>query len=69
MITIIKNGYVYSLNFREKDVLIVSSNIEGVYDNLDIPKEFGEIKVIDAKENIVITRIYRFSRSFNRWRW
>ncbi len=54
MITIIKNGYVYSPKFLgKKDILIASSNIEGVYDSLDIPKEFGEIKVIDAKGNIV----------------
>ncbi|RHW57774.1 beta-aspartyl-peptidase [Clostridium botulinum] len=54
MITIIKNGYVYSPKFLgKKDILIASSNIEGVYDSLDIPKEFGEIKIIDAKENIV----------------
>ncbi|WP_251860754.1 beta-aspartyl-peptidase [Clostridium sp. Marseille-Q2269] len=55
MIIIIKNGYVYSPKFLgKKDVLITSNKIEGIYNDLKIPKDFGDIKVIDAKENIVV---------------
>lgn len=55
MITIIKNGYVYSPNFLgKKDILVLWDKIEGLYDNLNIPKDFCKIHVIDAKGNIVV---------------
>lgn len=55
MITIIKNGEVYSPEYLgKKDVVLVGDKIEGIYDNIDIPKEFIDINVIDASGKLVL---------------
>ncbi|GAA0734172.1 beta-aspartyl-peptidase [Clostridium oceanicum] len=54
MITVIKNGYVYSPSYLgKKDILILGDKIEGLYDNLDLSNIPLKVKVIDAKENLV----------------
>ena len=53
MITVIKNGEVYSPEYLgKKDVVIAGGKIEGIYDAIDVPENFGSIKVIDAKNGI-----------------
>ncbi|SFB43591.1 beta-aspartyl-peptidase [Clostridium frigidicarnis] len=55
MITIIKNGEVYSPEYLgKKDVVLVGDKIEGIYDNIDIPKEFIDINVIDASGKLIL---------------
>lgn len=54
MITVIKNGYVYSPSYLgKKDILILGDKIEGLYDDLDLSNIPLKVKVIDAKENLV----------------
>ena len=54
MITVIKNINVYAPeNLGEKDVVIVSDKIEGIYDELNIPNDFINIKIIDGKDKIL----------------
>ena len=54
MITVIKNVNVYAPEkLGKKDVVIVSDKIEGIYDNVNIPNDFIEIKVIDGKDKIL----------------
>ena len=54
MITVIKNVNVYAPEkLGKKDVVIVSDKIEGIYDNVSIPNDFIEIKVIDGKDKIL----------------
>ena len=54
MITVIKNVNVYvPEKLGKKDVVIVSDKIEGIYDNVNIPNDFIEIKVIDGKDKIL----------------
>ena len=54
MITVIKNVNVYApKKLGKKDVVIVSDKIEGIYDNVNIPNDFIEIKVIDGKDKIL----------------
>ena len=54
MITVIKNINVYAPEkLGKKDVVIVSDKIEGIYDNVNIPNDFIEIKVIDGKDKIL----------------
>lgn len=55
MITVIKNGEVYSPEYLgKKDVVIAGGKIEGIYDAIDVPENFGTIKVIDAKGKMVL---------------
>lgn len=55
MIIIIKNGEVYSPEYLgKKDVVLVGDKIEGIYDNIDIPKEFIDINVIDASGKLIL---------------
>lgn len=55
MITVIKNGEVYSPEYLgKKDVVIAGGKIEGIYDAIDVPENFGSIKVIDAKGKMVL---------------
>jgi len=55
MITVIKNGEVYSPEYLgKKDVVIAGGKIEGIYDVIDVPENFGHIKVIDAKGKMVL---------------
>lgn len=55
MITIIKNGEVYAPEYLgKKDVILAGNSIEGIYDNVDVPENFGEVKVIDANGKYVV---------------
>jgi len=55
MITVIKNGEVYAPEYLgKKDVIIAGDKIEGIYDVVDVPENFGTIKEIDAKGKIVL---------------
>lgn len=54
MIKIIKNIKVYSPEYLgEKDLVISSNKIEGIYDNLDIPENFIDIEVIDGEGKLL----------------
>lgn len=54
MIKIIKNIKIYSPEYLgEKDLVILSNKIEGIYDNLDIPENFINIEVIDGKGKLL----------------
>ena len=54
MITVIKNINVYAPeSLGEKDVVIASDKIEGIYDKLNIPNDFINIKIIDGKGKIL----------------
>ncbi|WP_195954550.1 beta-aspartyl-peptidase [Clostridium tertium] len=49
MLTVIKGIKVYSPEYQgEKDVVILSNKIEGIYENLKIPKDFIDIKIING---------------------
>lgn len=54
MITVIKNinGYAPK-KLGKKDIVIVSDKIEGIYDNVNIPNDFIEVKVIDGEDKIL----------------
>jgi beta-aspartyl-dipeptidase (metallo-type) len=55
MITIIKNGEVYAPEYLgKKDIVIVGGKIEGIYENVIIPQDFVDIKVIDAQGKRVL---------------
>ena len=54
MITVIKNIKVYTPDYiGEKDVVIVGDKIEGIYDNIDIPKNFIHIRKIEGRGKIL----------------
>lgn len=54
MIKVIKNIKVYAPEYLgEKDLVISSNKIEGIYDNLDIPEIFIDIEVIDGKNKLL----------------
>lgn len=54
MITVIKNINVYApKKLGKKDIVIVSDKIEGIYDNVNIPNDFIEVKVIDGEDKIL----------------
>ena len=54
MIKIIKNIKVYSPKYLGiKDVVISSNKIEGIYEDLNIPSDFINIKVIDGTNKIL----------------
>lgn len=54
MIIVIKGIKVYSPEYQgEKDVVIVSNKIEGIYENLNIPIDFIDIKVIEGKGKLL----------------
>ncbi|WP_294188451.1 beta-aspartyl-peptidase [uncultured Clostridium sp.] len=54
MIKVIKNIKVYAPEYLgEKDLVISSNKIEGIYDNLDIPENFIDIEVIDGKNKLL----------------
>ena len=55
MITVIKNGEVYAPEYLgKKDVVIAGGVIEGIYDAIDVPENFGNIKIIEASGKIVL---------------
>ena len=54
MITVIKNIHVYSPeNLGIKDVVIAFDKIEGIYDNVYIPKGFVSINVIEGEGRLL----------------
>ncbi len=53
MLTVIKNANVYApQSLGIKDIVLVGDKIEGIYDKVDIPENFINIRVIDAKGKI-----------------
>ena len=55
MITVIKNCEIYSPEYLgRKDIIINGNTIEGIYENVDIPENFGEIKVINAEGKLAV---------------
>ena len=53
MIKVIKNIKVYSPEYMGiKDIVIVGNKIEGIYENIEIPKNFINIDIIDGKGKI-----------------
>ena len=55
MITIIKNITVYSPKYLgKKDIVIAGEKFEGIYDNINIPKDFVECFVIDGSKKIIM---------------
>ncbi|MTI71314.1 MAG: beta-aspartyl-peptidase [Firmicutes bacterium] len=55
MLKLIKNGEVYGPNYMgEKDILITGDKIGYIKNNIDLPKGFLDIEVIDAKNKIVV---------------
>lgn len=55
MITIIKNADVYApIPLGQKDLLLLNDKIEGIYDHLEVPQNFGKVQVIDAKGKYVV---------------
>lgn len=54
MISVIKNVQVYSPKYLgKKSVVIVGDKIEGIYDNIEIPKEFININEIEGEGNLL----------------
>ena len=55
MIKIIRNIKIYAPKYLGKKDLVISSNkIEGIYDSLEIPKDFINIEVIDGKGKLLL---------------
>ncbi|GAB6169019.1 beta-aspartyl-peptidase [Clostridium carnis] len=54
MLTIIKNIKVYDPEYKGiKDVVILDSKIEGIYDEINIPKDFISINIINGEGKLV----------------
>ena len=54
MIKIIKNVKIYAPEYLgEKDLVISSNKIEGIYDSLEIPENFIDIEVIDGRNKLL----------------
>lgn len=55
MITVIKNIEIYSPEYLgKKNIVIVSDKIEGIYDDIDIPKNFVPVREIDGTDKIIM---------------
>lgn len=55
MITVIKNGEVYAPEYLgKKDIVITGGKIHGLFSNVKIPSEIGEVNVIDAEGKYVV---------------
>lgn len=55
MLTLIKNGQVYTPKFiGKKDILIAGGKIEMIADQIPIPPDFFSCKVIDASNKLVV---------------
>jgi beta-aspartyl-dipeptidase (metallo-type) len=55
MLTLIKNGEIYAPHFLgKKDILIVDQKIGYIKDQIELPNQFVDIKVIDAKGKLVV---------------
>lgn len=54
MITVIKNINVYAPEkLGKKDIVIVNDKIEGIYENLNVPNDFINIRIIDGEDKII----------------
>jgi beta-aspartyl-dipeptidase (metallo-type) len=54
MITVIKAGEVYAPQYLgKKDVVLVGDKIEGLYDDIEVPKDFININVVNAEGKLV----------------
>ena len=55
MLTLIKNGEVYTPEYiGKKDILLVGKQIGFIEETIVIPENFVEVKVIDAKDRIIV---------------
>ncbi|PLT31252.1 beta-aspartyl-peptidase [Peribacillus deserti] len=55
MLTIIKNGEIYSPDYLgQKDILIADSKIAFIEDQIEVPEGFVEIQVIDAAGKLIV---------------
>lgn len=55
MITVIKNAEVYTPGYLGKKIVVLAGGkIEGVFDKIDIPNNFVDIKVIDAEGKLLL---------------
>ena len=55
MLKVIKNIEVYDPEYLgKKDIVILSDKIEGLYDSVNIPKDFINIQVIDGEGMIAV---------------
>lgn len=55
MIKVIKNAYVYApYKLGKKDIVIVGDKIEGIYENIDVPKNFLNIEIIEGDSFFVV---------------
>ncbi len=55
MFKVIKNIEVYDPEYLgKKDIVILSDKIEGLYDSVNIPKDFINIQVIDGEGMIAV---------------
>ncbi|RKD33510.1 beta-aspartyl-peptidase [Thermohalobacter berrensis] len=55
MLKLIKNGEVYSPDYLgKKDILITGNKIGYIADNIEVPKDFAPVEVIDAEGKIVV---------------
>ncbi|MCR2821826.1 beta-aspartyl-peptidase [Lederbergia panacisoli] len=55
MLTLIKNGEIYSPNYiGKKDVLLVDQKIGFIQDKIDVPRDFVQINVVDATDKILV---------------
>lgn len=55
MLTLIKNGEIYAPHYLGvKDILITGDKIAYIHDNIEIPKDFAPIEVIDASGQLVV---------------
>ncbi len=55
MLTLIKNGEIHAPNYLgKKDLLLVDQKIGYIADQLDIPENFVDMKVIDAAGKLVV---------------
>lgn len=55
MITVVKNAEIYAPEpLGKKTLVILGDKIEGIYDDLNIPKDFVQIDVVDAEGKILV---------------
>ncbi|MDF9758250.1 dihydroorotase-like cyclic amidohydrolase [Peribacillus simplex] len=55
MLTLIKNGEIYSPNYLgRKDILITNDKIVFIDDRIEIPDNFAPIQIIDAANLFVV---------------
>ena len=55
MLTVIKNAELYAPEYiGKKTIVIANDKIEGIYEKIDIPKNFLDIEVIDGENMIAV---------------